>query len=217
MLLTSGGLTNPSIRAALVDLLDKPIEESTAIFCPTAMHGMRNGSAFAGRAMTGSKFAGAGWKSVGLLELSAVSIIDQDYWVPAIREADALLVDGGDPLFLTHWFRESGLDKIVPTLEGTVYVGLSAGSTVLGPTIGEEFVNWVPPSGPDPTTLGIVDFAMFPHLDYPGFDDNILPTAKVWASKFDCPAYVVDDDTAVRVVDGEIDVVSEGSWTLLNG
>jgi len=38
-LLTSGGVTKPSIRDALVDLLGKPIAESTALCIPTAQWG----------------------------------------------------------------------------------------------------------------------------------------------------------------------------------
>ena len=50
-----------------------------------------------------------GWRSVGALELTALPSIDQDRWVSWVREADALLVNGGDTLYLHHWMRESGL------------------------------------------------------------------------------------------------------------
>ena len=90
-----------------------------------------------------------GWKSVGVLELTALPSIDEERWVPTVRETDVLLVNGGDPMYLCHWMRESGLADLLPSLRETVYVGLSAGSMVMTPSIGEDFVRWTPPTGGD--------------------------------------------------------------------
>jgi dipeptidase E len=109
--------------------------------------------------------------------------------------------------------RQSGLADLLPSLRGMVYVGLSAGSMVMAPQIGEEFVGWKPPSGGD-ETLGLVDFAIFPHLDNPDLPENTLPTAEKWAAKLRVPGYAMDDETAIRVVDDTIDVISEGHWKL---
>ena len=68
---------------------------------------------------------------------------------PAVQETDALLVDGGDALYLCYWMRQSGLADLLPSLRETVYVGVSAGSMVMAPTIGEDFVGWKPPTGGD--------------------------------------------------------------------
>ena len=86
-----------------------------------------------------------GWKSMGVLELTALPSIDKELWVPLVRETDVLLVDGGDALYLCHWMRESGLADLLPSLRETVWVGLSAGSMVMTPRIGEDFVGWTPP------------------------------------------------------------------------
>jgi dipeptidase E len=102
-----------------------------------------------------------GWKSVGMLELTALPSIDQESWVPLVRETDALLVCGGDVLYPHHWMREPGLADLFPSLSETVYVGLSAGSMVMGPRVGEEFVGWKPAGGGD-SALGMVDFSIFP-------------------------------------------------------
>jgi dipeptidase E len=155
-----------------------------------------------------------GWRSVGVLELSALPTIGAERWEPWVRDADVLLVDGGDAAYLGHWMRESGLADLLPSLPDTVWVGVSAGSMVMTPRIGSDFVNW-PTEGADDRTLGVVDFSIFPHLDHPMMPDNILPTAERWAKEIAGPTYAIDDATAIRVVDGEVDVVSEGTWTRL--
>jgi dipeptidase E len=155
-----------------------------------------------------------GWKSLGVLELTALPSIDEERWLPLVQETDALLVEGGDPLYLCYWMRQSGLADLLPELgRETVYVGLSAGSMVMAPRIGEDFVRWKPPTGGD-RTLGLVDFAMFPHLDHPSLPDNSMANAEKWAAGMPVPAYLIDDQTAIQVVDGVVDVISEGHWKL---
>ncbi|MBY8882912.1 Type 1 glutamine amidotransferase-like domain-containing protein [Actinacidiphila acidipaludis] len=208
LLLTSAGITNPAIRDALVDLLGKPISESHALCIPTAGHGSSFGPVGPWRFIRG---ADLGWKSVGVLELTALPTIDRERWVPWVREADVLLVNGGDVLYLSHWMRESGLADLLPSLTRTVYVGFSAGSLVLTPRIGQAFMDWTSPTGDD-STLGMVDFSIFPHLDHPDSREYSLAAAERWAAEIAGPAYAIDDDTAIKVNDGTVEVVSEGSW-----
>ena len=156
-----------------------------------------------------------GWKSMGVLELTALPSIDQDRWVPWVRETDVLLVNGGDALYLCHWIRQSGLADLLPSLPETVWVGLSAGSMVMTPRIGEDFVGWNPPSGSD-ETLGVVDFSICPHVNPEGTPGNTMAQAESWAAGIDGPAYAIDDETAIKVVDGTVEVISEGHWRLFN-
>lgn len=215
LLLTSGGIRNQSIKEALVRLLGKPIAECNALFIPTAQYGQpacSPGSVW--RSITGDGLCALGWKSVGVLELTALPSMDQDRWIPWVRETDVLLVDGGEAVYLCHWMRESGLADLLASLPETVWVGVSAGSMVMTPRIGEEFVDWRPGAGDE--TLGVVDFSIFPHLDYPGWADNTLQSARRWATKIPGPAYAIDDETAISVVDGAVEVISEGHWEQLN-
>jgi dipeptidase E len=181
LLLTSAGIKNDSIRNVLVDLLGKPIAESSALCIPTAGYGHPMGSpGGAWRFITGQSstpMCELGWKSLGVLELTALPSIGEERWVPWVREADVLLVNGGDALYLCHWMRQSGLADLLPELPETVWVGLSAGSMVMAPCIGEDFVGWKPPTGGD-RTLGLVDFALFPHLDHPDLPYNTLAHAE---------------------------------------
>jgi dipeptidase E len=218
LLLTSAGITNTSIREALVDLLGKPIAEASALCIPTAAYGHpMAGPGAAWRFISGQEprcpMSGLGWKSLGVLELTALPSIDRAQWVPMVQETDVLLVDGGDSLYLCHWMRRSGLADLFPSLRGTVYVGLSAGSMVMTPRIGEDFVIWKPPAGGD-ETLGMVGFSIFPHLDHPELPDNIMANAERWAAGMPVPSYAIDDQTAISVADGAVDVVSEGHWKL---
>ncbi|MCC6312118.1 MAG: peptidase E, partial [Trueperaceae bacterium] len=61
----------------------------------------------------------------------------------------------------------------------------------------------------------MVDFSIFPHLDHPMLPSNTMAAAEAWASRLGVPAYVMDDDTAIKVVDGAVEVVSEGKWRFL--
>ena len=217
-LLTSAGIKNPSIHNALVELLGKPIAECDALCIPTAVYGHpmagpRNAWRFISGQEPQCPMVGLGWKSMGVLELTALPSVGKERWVPWVRETDVLLVNGGDALYLCHWMRQSGLVDLLPSLRETVWVGLSAGSMVMAPRIGEEFVGWKPPTGGD-SALGIVDFSIFPHLDHELLPENTMADAERWAAKIAGPAYAIDDDTAIKVTDGSVEVVSEGHWKL---
>jgi dipeptidase E len=214
LLLTSAGIKNTSIRNALVDLLGKPIDEANALIIPTAVYPM-GGPGMAWKLITGqakTPLAEAGWKSLGVLEVTALPSLDEEHWVPAVRETDALLVCGGDVLYLNYWMRQSGLADLLPSLQA-VCVGVSAGSMVMAPHVGEEFIGWRPPTRGD-EALGLVDFAMFPHVDHPDLPENTMACAEKWATGVPVPGYAIDDQTAIKVSDGTVEVISEGNWRL---
>ncbi|HXU22967.1 MAG TPA: Type 1 glutamine amidotransferase-like domain-containing protein [Tepidiformaceae bacterium] len=219
LLLTSAGIKNASIRDALVELMGKPIAESNALCIPTAGYGHPMGTpAGAWRFITGqasTPMCELGWKSMGVLELTALPSIDHERWVQWVREADVLLVNGGDALYLAHWMRQSGLAALLPSLTETVWAGLSGGSMVMTPRIGEDFVGWKPPTGGD-ETLGVVDFSIFPHLDHELLPENTMADAERWAAGIPNPAYAIDDETAIKVTNGTVEVISEGHWRLFN-
>jgi len=246
LLLTSAGIKNASIENALVELLGKPIAESSALVIPTAIYPFPGGAYNAGRMIRGevaSPLAGLGWKSLGVLELTALPSINEEAWIPTVHETDALLVWGGDPLYLSHWMRQSGLADLLPSLRReSVYVGVSAGSMAATATFGETYLDppriardsgealtsedivFATPQGDISRLLitahgvGLVDFALIPHLDHKDHADASLANAEKWAARLQVqapvPTYAIDDQTAIRVVDGAVDVVSEGHWQL---
>jgi dipeptidase E len=224
-LLTSAGISNPSISDALVELLGKPIAESSALFIPTAIYPFPGGAGMAWKAICGrgpNPLCQLGWKSLGVLELTALPTIREENWAPMVREADALLVWGGDVLYLTYWMRQSGLANLLPSLTDKVYVGVSAGSIAVTPyNCDAEFDLQFVPEGSDmgrgaDKALGLVDFTLYPHLDHPEMPDTTLANIEKWASGIPVPTYAIDDETAIKVIDGTAEVVSEGNWRLFN-
>lgn len=219
LLLTSAGIKNKSIHNALVEMLGKPIAECNALCIPTASYGhpMVNpvmAREFISGQETETPMVELGWNSVGILELTALPSIEKERWTAWVREADVLLVNGGDAMYLGYWMQQSGLADLLPSLDELVWVGLSAGSMVMAPRIGQEFVEWTPPNGDD-KALGLVDFAIFPHLGHEMLPWNTMANAEKWAARIQIPGYAMDDETAIKVVDGTVEVISEGQWKLL--
>jgi dipeptidase E len=216
LLLTSAGISNTSIHDALVDLLGKPVAEASALFVPTAIYALPGGGDKARRVINGSlgdPFCELGWKSLGLLELTALPSIKKELWVPLLQETDALLVGGGDCQYLTYWMQKSGLADFLPSLlRKTVYIGLSAGSMIMT-RFGTTFGNHELPVESD-KSLGLFDFALHPHLDYEQFPENSLANLEKLAATLPMPSYLIDDQTAIKVAGDTVEVVSEGHWKL---
>jgi dipeptidase E len=239
LLLTSAGIKNASIHSTLVELLGKPIAESNALFIPTGIYPFPNGPVMACRAICGTSdnsLCQLGWKSLGLLELTALTSIARKAWVPSVEGADAILVWGGDVLYLSYWMRQSGFAELLKSLRReVVYVGVSAGSMAASSIFGEtcrepptatsgehtsEGITYATPQGKKKGTFvtaegaGLVDFALIPHMDHEDHLDASAANAKIWASRLPLPVYAIDDQTAIKVVDGTAEVVSEGQWKL---
>ncbi|MFT3934885.1 MAG: Type 1 glutamine amidotransferase-like domain-containing protein [Chitinophagaceae bacterium] len=217
LLLTSAGISNNSIQKALVELLGKPVSEANAVFIPTAIYALPNGGDIGRRVLDGSlgdPFCQLGWKSLALLELTALPSIKQEIWLPVLEKTDALLVGGGDCQYLTYWMQQSGLADHLPSLlRKTVYIGLSAGSMIMtsyGTTYGHHTL---PPESAK--SLGLFNFAIHPHLDYKGFANNTMAKLEQLATTLSMPSYLIDDQTAIKVNDDVIEVVSEGNWRLI--
>jgi dipeptidase E len=215
LLLTSAGICNTSIRNTLVELLGKPITDSSALCVPTAAYPFPHGASMAYQLIHGvadTPLCELGWKSLGVLELTALPSIEKERWIMAVRDTDALLVGGGDPRYLCDWMQQSGLADLFPSLHETVYVGVSAGSTVMAPKLGRRFAGSTTPTSDD--GLGVVNFAMFPHLDDEELPGKSITNAEEWAARVPVPAYAIDDQTAIKVTDDVVEVVSEGHWKL---
>jgi len=237
LLLTSSGISNKSIRDTLEQLLGKPISESNALFVPTGVYPFAGGPNYAWWPIAG-KMKGAlvdlGWKTMGLFELTALPSIQKDTWVSSFDDADALLVWGGDPLYLSYWFQQSGLTEVLTSLnKDLVYVGVSAGSMAVNAIFGETNSSPRAGSGTPLTTenmvfdtaegeigrtfitgkgAGLTDFAVIPHFNNPGFPDACGLNAEKWAAKIPAAVYAIDEQTAIKVVAGQVEIVSEGQW-----
>lgn len=227
LLLTSSGIANRSIHNALEDMLGKPVAESSALFVPTAVYPFPGGGGNASAVIRGeanNPLCNLGWRSLGLLELTALTSIQRQSWVPTLQETDALLVWGGHVAYLCYWMRQSGLADLLPSLENLVYVGVSAGSIATTPYNPDAEWNrqFVPPGSEMASaiehSIGLVDFAVCVHLDNPDpiFEDNSTANIQRWAAKVPAPTYAIDDQTAIKVVGDTVEVVSEGRWKLFS-
>ena len=239
LLLTSAGISNQSIHNALVELMGKPVAEANALFVPTGVYPFRYGQRYAWNPIGGEaapRMCQLGWKSMGILELSVLSSIDRDKWLPSLAEADALLVWGGDPLFLSYWMQQSGLTDLLPSLPGNlVYVGVSAGSIAVASLFAETYSAERSCAGSPLTSeeivfssakgevsgtlvtangMGLTKFAVIPHFENKDHFASSSTNAEKWASKLPIPVYAIDDETAIKVKDGSVEVVSEGQWKL---
>jgi dipeptidase E len=228
LLLTSGGITNELIQDSLVDLLGKPINEASALFVPTAIYAYPFGIQHTWHVIKGP--AELGWKSFGLLELTALPSLPQDLWQARLFESDVIIVGGGNKFYLSYWMKRSGLFDQLPEWlgQGKVYVGISAGSMMMTPQLNydpdrlntsgtyfdDEFNEEMPSTAGSATTLGLVDFVIRPHLGAEYFPQVTLENMQKWAAKVDHPLYGLDDQSAIEVVDGKVKVVSDGKWIL---
>ena len=218
LLLTSSGMRDPSINEALIELLGKPIAESSALCIATGMYPFAGGPVGAYRFISGQtpgSITGLGWRSMGVLELTALPSIERANWEADVRRTDALLVWGGDVFYLCRWMRESGLADLLPTLPHLVYVGVSAGAMVTAPVFGETF-NKVDKPFAIGEGLGLVDFALLPHVDHEDHPESSMAKVERMAAHVRVPTYAIDDETAIKVVDGTVEVISEGHWRLFS-
>ena len=241
LLLTSSGISNKSIRDTLGQLLGKPISESNALFVPTGVYPFPGGPNYAWWPIAGkmkNALVDLGWKTIGLFELTALPSIQKEIWVSSFQDADALLVWGGDPLYLAYWFEQSGLTAVLTSLnKDLVYVGVSAGSMAVNAIFGETGSN---PRGGSGTPLtmenvvfnteegeitrtfftgkgaGLTDFAVIPHFNNPAFQEACGLNVEKWAAKIPAAVYAIDEQTAIKVTDGTVEIVSEGNWKLFN-
>jgi dipeptidase E len=214
LLLTSGGVKNPTIKEALIDLLGKPIEACKALLVTTASFGFDQGFEQAYAYIHDDQetpMGSLGWKKCGLVDLAALSVLSYEVILKRFSAWDVLLVNGGDPMFLSYWFEKINMKQILRDWHG-VYVGLSAGSMVLTPRIGEDFVGWKHPHQTD-QTLDLVPFSIFPHLNHPKLSKNTLKNAEKWFIDLAVKeAYFMDDHSALSWQDGQVNIHSEGVW-----
>jgi dipeptidase E len=230
LLLTSAGVTNCSIREALVGLLGKPVAESKAVCVPTAVHALPGGGAYAWQLLR--ELGGMGWREFRVLELTSLPTLEEEHWLPAVEAVDAVIVGGGNGGYLSYWMQESGLARRLPgLLEDKVYVGISAGSAMATPGLNydrerlerdgvyydDEYEEAAPPNAGSAWGMGLVDFVVRPHLNAEYFPAATMEMMELAAAKVKVPLYAIDDQTAIKVVDGDIEVVSEGEWTRFDG
>lgn len=216
LLLTSAGLSNKSISNALLELTEKPFSELNLAFIPTASNVEKGNKDWLINDLIVCK--NLGFKSIDIVDISA---IPKDLWLLRLQEADVLLAEGGDTFHLMHWIEKSGLKKLLPEMLKTkVYVGVSAGSMVTCKSLdlstserlySEKIGEYKKDEG-----LKFVNFLIRPHLNSPYFPNVNLKNLEKMSKELPDTFYAIDDNTAIKVVDEKIEVISEGEWKRFN-
>jgi dipeptidase E len=215
-LLTSAGITNPSIAKALFDLVGKKSEDTSVVFIPTASNIEAGDKGWLINDLV--NLQKQNFKSIDIVDISA---LEEKIWRPRFEAADVLFFEGGETYYLMEWINRSGLIALIPEyLKSKVYVGVSAGSMAaskdlaltISQIVYEEDLNQTE----NMTGLNLVDFYFLPHLNSPYFknlrEDFIRNATKDIKEKI----YALDDNSALKIIDGNVEVVSEGKWFVIN-
>ena len=213
LLLTSAGLSNPSIVKAMEDLLGNSAKGVNLAFIPTAANVESGDKSWMIDDL--NNFRKSGFQ-VDIVDISAVP---KDVWLPRLQEAKVLFLGGGNTFHLMHCVKQSDLQNELPELlKSRIYAGISAGSCIAGPTIynsvqnlfGEKYELEIKEG------LGLVSFQFIPHLNSPYFDKIREENLQVASKDLKEPVYALDDNSALKIVDNKVEVVSEGKYLTFN-
>ncbi len=216
LLLTSSGKTNKSIEKELLNLLGKPFSKANLTFIPTAANVDKGDKSWLVDDMNNFRKL-----DFALFDIIDISAVPKNIWLSSFKKADILVFGGGDVYHLLGWVKKSGLEKVLPELLKTkVYVGISAGSMVTAKNISlsTDGILYYEKTGgvKNKKGLGLVDFELRPHLNSKWFPKVRLPYLEKLAKKIPYGFYAIDDNTAIKVVDGKTSIVSEGEWKKFN-
>jgi dipeptidase E len=217
LLLTSAGFTNDSIKKALLDLTGRSLDQLNLAFIPTAADVGKGDKGWLIDDLSNCK--NLGFASIDIVDISA---IPKDIWEEKLKNADILLFGGGNTFHLMYWLNKSGLAEMLPEmLKEKIYVGISAGSIVashkLSVSDSERFYypeGYVPDK--DEPGLGFVNFHIRPHFNSPDFPKLRKDILEELAKELSEPLYAIDNQTAIKVVDDKIEIISEGEYLKLN-
>jgi len=216
LLLTSSGLANSSIANALFELTGKSPEETTVVFIPTASNVESGDKDWLITDLINLKKQN--FKSIEITDISAV---DEKIWKPSLERADVLFFEGGNTYHLMRWLNKSGLSKLLPDLlKDKVYVGVSAGSVVTNPDLALKLSQVIYEEDMLETEelkgLNFVDFYFLPHLNSEWFKKIRRENIEKIGQEISRPIYALDDNSALKIIDNKIEVISEGEWFLIN-
>ncbi len=215
LLLTSNGFSNPAIADTLFRLVGKKPEDTSLAFIPTASNIDMGNKDWVIEDLINIKQQN--FSSISIVDISAVS---EDIWRPQLEEADILFFEGGNTYHLMRWITESGLVRLLPDmLKSKVYVGLSAGSMVTAPDLNLHLSKVIYGEGMERDSmpgLGLVDFYFLPHLNNPHFSARIEANLEQAMKEVTKKTYVLDDQSALKVVDGVVEYVGGGTYLEFN-
>lgn len=116
----------------------------------------------------------------------------KEYLQQELLDVDGVFISGGNTFYLLEKVRESGFDEIIKKLveKGIVYIGSSAGSAIVCPTIG--MVNGLDDPAEAPAlksyeALHLVDFIIFLHYGDDDYKQQYETIVREWTTKgYEC-------------------------------
>lgn len=216
LLLTSAGITNESLSDALLELTERPFSELNVAFIPTASNVEKGDKFWLIDDLISLK--NLGFKQVDIVDISALA---KDMWLSRLEEADILYFEGGNTFHLMHWIEKSGLKELLPEMLKTkVYIGVSTGSMVacknLDLSTSERLYDEKVDENSKDEGLNFVNFLVRPHLNSPYFPKLNLENLEKMSQEFSDTFYALDDQSAIKIIDGEMEIISEGVWKKFN-
>lgn len=216
LLLTSAGISNKSIENALLEMAGKPFSELNLAFIPTAANVESGHKDWLIKDFVTCE--NLGFKQVDIVDISAIS---KEMWLPRLNEADVLIFGGGNTFHLMHWVEKSGLKELLPEMLKTkIYIGISAGSMIacksLDLSTSERLYDEKVEDDAKDEGLGYVEFLVRPHLNSPFFPNVNLDNLENFAKEFSETFYALDDNSAIKIVDSKMEIISEGIWKKFN-
>ncbi|MEI7452359.1 MAG: Type 1 glutamine amidotransferase-like domain-containing protein [Candidatus Falkowbacteria bacterium] len=216
LLLTSAGIYNKSIAKALLKLLGQPFKKSSMIYITTASNIDGGDKSWLIDDLV--NFKKLGFASIDIIDIAAVN---KDIYLPRLEVANVIVFGGGNEAYLMAQIKKSGLQEILPSLlKNKVYVGISAGSMVASEKLSNEISLEI--FGEDITkykikkALGFINFQICPHLNSPHFAKNKVKNVDKIAQRLKETIYTIDNNTAIAVTGGKIEIISEGKWYKFN-
>ncbi len=215
LLLTSGGITNKSIANVLFDLTGKKPEDTTIVFIPTASN-VESGD----KDWLINDLINLQKQNFKSIEITDISAVDEKIRKPSLERADVLFFEGGNTYHLMRWLNKSGISKLLPDLlKDKVYVGVSAGSMVTNPDLALKLSQVIYEEDKLETEeldgLNFVDFYFLPHLNSEWFKNMRRENIEKVKQGIDRPIYALDDNSALKIIDNNIEVISEGEWFVI--
>ncbi|HEU5187098.1 MAG TPA: Type 1 glutamine amidotransferase-like domain-containing protein [Candidatus Saccharimonadales bacterium] len=208
LLLTSGGLTNETLRNTFKELTNKP----RVSFILTASLVEPGDKSWLFKDVQALYELGA--EAVDLLDIACLGPSEL---AKRLEWSNCLFVEGGNTAYLMHCFKKSGLINMLPKLlTNKLYVGVSAGSMIMGYRLPIEVGNLLYAEDSYvrynvTELLGFRDFIVVPHFEAEQgvVTPELLTRIKQETGK---PVYALDDQSALLFEDTNVTVLSEGRW-----
>lgn len=196
IILTSQGFSNQAITDKFMGFIPNPKDTKVAMVTTAARDKENNKWVIIAK----DQFLKMGFGTVDFIDIE--SNPESDFSTYGV-----VYVCGGNTFNLAHFSRKANLKKSIEELlaRGGIYIGLSASSLIVGPSI--ELANEVTP---DVNEIGVTDFTGFgiiPQIIYPHYDPAIETDLQNFESKHNVKVQRLTNDQALIISGSQVEMV----------